>query len=70
MLEGVHFQTDGFMSNSTYIKYLGTLPELQQLTFCFRMFVEMTRNSPTIFSYATTATHESRVSDDEILFSK
>ncbi|KAK8397292.1 hypothetical protein O3P69_004770 [Scylla paramamosain] len=48
----VLFQEDGIPSTSTYLRYLGTLPHLYQLTVCFRLHLLQARQEILIISYA------------------
>ena len=57
-------QPDGVPRNDSYIEYIGTLPELTNLTLCFRMFIEHIRSWIPIISYAT------QNSDNEFLIGK
>ncbi|XP_053647998.2 uncharacterized protein [Cherax quadricarinatus] len=48
----VTYQRDGPASISTYLRYLGEIPELGQLTICFRIFLLQARNEIVVISYA------------------
>ncbi|XP_037800338.1 neuronal pentraxin-1-like [Penaeus monodon] len=42
----------GAASTDTYLKYLGEIPELAQLTFCFRLYLTQARDEIMVLSYA------------------
>ncbi|XP_069975270.1 uncharacterized protein [Penaeus vannamei] len=46
------FQRSGVASTDTYLKYLGEIPDLEQLTFCFRLYLTQARDEIMVLSYA------------------
>ncbi|XP_045616941.2 uncharacterized protein [Procambarus clarkii] len=46
------FQGDGPASINTHLKYLGEVPDLRQLTICFRMHLLQARQEIVVISYA------------------
>lgn len=48
----VTFQRSGAASKDTYLKYLGEIPDLIQITFCFRLYLSQARDEIMVLSYA------------------
>ncbi|XP_042875225.1 uncharacterized protein LOC122255321 [Penaeus japonicus] len=48
----VTFQRSGAASADTYLKYLGEIPDLVQITLCFRLYLTQARDEIMVLSYA------------------